>query len=242
MSFYSKLSQYYDYIFPAAHTTLDFLRDVFRKHATSSVLDLGCGSGNYSVEFARWGLSVTAVDLDSEMVAKAQAKAKDEDLPIEVIKGNMLNISDIIKENFDGIVCIGNSLVHLSHRHQISKALKEMNTLLKPGGVLILQIVNYDRVLKFDVRHLPVIRNDEMDLTFIREYSIDAETSLINFITTLKVGKNEYRNIIKLLPLKREELDRLLKESGFNNNTFYGSFAGDGWKEDTMATISISIK
>ena len=90
-------------------------------------MDLGCGSGNYSVEFARWGLSVTAVDLDSEMVAKAQAKAKDLDLPIKVIKGDMLNISDIIKENFDGIVCIGNSLVHLSHHHQISKALKEMN-------------------------------------------------------------------------------------------------------------------
>lgn len=242
MDFYSKLSQYYDHIFPAACTTLDFMKDIFRKHAVHSVLDLGCGSGNYSVEFAEWGLSVTAVDVDSEMVARVQTKAQNKGLPIRAIKGDMLNVSKIIKESFDCIVCIGNTLVHLPGHGQIAKALKEMNSLLKPGGVLILQIVNYDRVLKYNVHHLPIIRNDKMDLTFIREYLKDTQTPLINFITTLKVGKDEFKDSIKLLPLRREEIDSLLKESNFKNNIFYGSFAGDAWKEDTMATISISTK
>ena len=132
--------------------------------------------------------------------------------------------------------------MHLTEHGQVAKALKEMNNLLKPGGVLILQIVNYDRILKYNVQNLPIIRNDKMDLTFIREYLKDTQTPLINFITTLKVGKDEFKDSIKLLPLRREELDGLLEESGFKNNIYYGSFAGCAWKEDTMATISVSIK
>lgn len=51
------------------------------KQAVKSILDLGCGTGNHAIPFARRGYQVTGVDRSSEMIETAKAKIQSQTLP-----------------------------------------------------------------------------------------------------------------------------------------------------------------
>ncbi len=68
------------------------------------ILDAGCGTGRLAVELERRGHTVTAVDLDSDMVDKARPKSS----TITWMVGDLASID--IADRFDIVVMIGNIL------------------------------------------------------------------------------------------------------------------------------------
>ena len=79
MGFYEQISKFYDYIFPVSNEQKEFLKSLI-SNTSIRVLDIACGSGGYSIELAKLGHNVTAVDLDIEMVTLAKQKANKENL------------------------------------------------------------------------------------------------------------------------------------------------------------------
>jgi len=98
--------------------------------------------------------------------------------------------------------------------------------LLAEGGFLVLQIVNYDRIIKYNLDGLPTITNDEIGLEFTRKYRYKKESNIIEFNTSLKIKngdcETEYNNSVELLPLKSGELAAALRNAGFSAFDFYG--------------------
>jgi len=89
------------------------------------ILDMACGSGEYTIGLSKLNYDVTGIDLEEEMISKAQEKAKENGLALEFKLGDMLNTDAIFEANtFGGIFCIGNSLVHLINSDEIELALK----------------------------------------------------------------------------------------------------------------------
>lgn len=240
MTFYNELSKYYKYIFPTNPTTLDFLGSQFSKDG--KILDMACGSGEYTIGLSKLNYQVVGMDLEKEMISKAQEKAKENGLALEFKLGNMLNTQDIFESNtFGGIFCIGNSLVHLDNNYEIEGALKNMHTLLNVDGVLVLQIINYDRILKFNVNFLPTIKNEQVGIEFIRNYI--REDNKILFNTVLKTADgNAFENTVKLLPLTSMELVHMLEKVGFNNIVLYGGFNGSNYNSDESMPLVITCK
>lgn len=150
----------------------------------------------------------------------------------------MLDI-DKLENKFDLIFCIGNSLVHLNNNDEICIFLKKCANNLNPGGNLILQIVNYDRVLAKDVKSLPLIKNEEVDLTFERYYDYISDIHKINFRTILKVDGMTLENNVLLHPIKSEELIALLEKAGFINIKTFGNFKKDEY--DPMNSVPLVI-
>lgn len=219
MGFYEELSKYYDIVFPLGEKQMDFI--LKRVKSGGSILDVAAGTGNYSLALAQEGYTVTAIDLDQEMINNIIEKGDVIDVSLEAFKLNMLDIGQIDKK-FDGIICIGNSLVHLENSDDIKTVVKAFRKLLNDDGVLIIQIVNYDRVIINDVKNLPTIDRPEKGVKFIRDYV--HRDGKIDFNTTLIVGDKEYTNSIPLLPMKSEELKSILNESGFEDVKLYGGF------------------
>lgn len=240
MAFYEELSKYYDHVFPFNPTTYNFLKNRFS--GGKKVLDIGTGTGNYSIAFAGDGYDVTAIDLDSEMIEALKDKTSNSDLSISPLVMNMLDLGRLKKDSFDGAFCIGNSLVHLQTAKDIQKSLNEIYALLKIGGQLAIQIVNYDRVLKRDVKDLPLINRPEVKVKFIRKY--DLIDGMIHFKTRLIVGDDNktYDNVITLYPLTSIEFKALLEESGFKNIQFYGGFDGKDFDLDAFPMIVTAQK
>ena len=102
----------------------------------SDVLDLGCGTGNLTIQLARRGLSVVGVDLSPEMLALAKRKAAAGTAPRLLQAGAVELIDHFPVGSFDTIVSV---LVfsELSDAEQ-RVALRQCGSLLRPRGCLIL--------------------------------------------------------------------------------------------------------
>lgn len=238
MEFYTEISKYYDYIFPLNEDKLQFFQKALNIHNEKnlSILDVGTSTGSYAVSLAQEGCNVTAIDLNEIMLQKCQQKAKEADVNLKTLKLDMKNLVEKLKQKFNGIICIGNTLVHLSSLKEISQAITQMYQLLKPTGKLIIQIVNYDRILEKKIKELPRIEKEKMNLEFIRKYEFVTETQ-INFETTLKVKDKEIKNSIPLYPLTSAKLINIIEEIGFDNYNLYGGFDFSDYKKQESSPI-----
>ena len=71
ITFYSSFATYYETIFPFSASVYAFLRHSIPPHCRIC-LDIGCGTGHYAARLTEHGLTMAAVDLDTEMIAYAQ--------------------------------------------------------------------------------------------------------------------------------------------------------------------------
>lgn len=94
------------------------------------VLDIGCGTGRYSIELANKGAKVTAVDFCKPMLKIAKRKAGK--LDIRFVYSDLKKIP--LRQKFDIVIC---NLV-LSHVEDLGNALKEVSRLVKRGGFVII--------------------------------------------------------------------------------------------------------
>jgi len=235
MGFYQELSKYYDDIFPPEKGQVDFIAASIKSEGR--VLDVACGSGGYSAELYKKGLKVYACDLDDGMVQAARKRFQEGQMGVSVEKVDMTELSKIYSEKFDGVFCIGNSIVHLGNIEQIKKAASEMRGLLVVGGSLILQTMNFDRVRKYNIKELPEIKALDGQITFKRYYS-NLENGKIAFDTELQVQEKEsMKNRVELLPLYKKELSDILINLGFKDICFYGDFNNGSYKDDSYVLV-----
>lgn len=236
LGFYEELSKYYDSIFPPEQTQVEFIAGAVKPGGR--ILDVACGIGGYSAELYKKGYKVQACDLDKGMVQTAEKRLRASDMEVPVKIADMTELSRVYDEKFDGVFCIGNSIVHLGSREQISKAVAEMKGLLVDGGSLILQIMNFDRVKKFNIKELPEIKNEDNRLSFKRFYN-EAEAGKIAFDTILQVnGQEPLKNSVLLLPLLKDELYNILDSVGFKAINIYGDFKRNNFTDNSYVLVA----
>jgi SAM-dependent methyltransferase len=155
------------------------------------------------------------------------------------IRYSTLHMSDLGEtfsgQRFDAIVCLGNTLVHLPSPEQIRALLASIAELLTPNGCLILQILNYDRILDRDALELPTLQTPQ--ITFTRTYKRDGR--LLRFLTVLedKATGLVLRNDIPLYPLRAGELTAMLSAVGLGVE-YFGSYQGEAHTDDSFVTIA----
>lgn len=120
-----------------------------------NILDLGCGPGDYVVEIARRGWKGIGIDISDKMIQYAREQCP----PVlrhlaEFYVGNMCYLPDSWTEQFDAAICI-TAFQHVPFEDDHSlKALKEFARILRPGGVLRVDLqlgreTGYDPDLRF---------------------------------------------------------------------------------------------
>lgn len=220
--FYSSIALRYSQIFPFRKEQLEFTDLIMHGLSGKSILDVGCGTGELSRRMGEAGATVTAFDLNKEMLAVAQS---DNAHPqVAYMWANMLHVVRYFgRAKFDGVVCYGNTLVHLLNPMQMRDFFSGVLTVLKPGGRFMLQILNYDYIVDRKLENLPVIDLDT--LRFERFYKYEA-TREITFKTrlTLKESGEVIENSSELLGIGSEELTLLMDVAGMQNIHLYGGF------------------
>lgn len=237
MSFYQKIAPYYHHIFKINTSQVNFIK-LKTPNSDCKVLDIGCGIGTLSFELINYYKHVLGIDMDAEMIRKASSKKEDESESIQFQQMSMLKLDTFIDNNsVGGIICFGNTLVHLNSLEEITDFLQQSKTVLKSNEKLLLQIVNYDKIIKKNIKQLPLIENDE--IRFERNYCYRKSENKIDFNTRLTVKSTQQiiENSIELLPLLKKELTLLLNKAGFYNCNYYGNFNQESYSIESPALI-----
>lgn len=243
MNFYQSITKYYQDIFPLNPAQIKFIESVNNKEKQETkILDIGCAIGDLSIELSKHFQHITAIDLDEEMIAKAKSRTTDIS-NLQVQKGNMLKLqTDFATNNFDLISCFGNTLVHLSSEEDVLLFFQQAHKTLNTNGKLLVQIINYDRIIDQKMDHLPTIEND--NIRFVRNYHYQKDTNKVDFetILTCKNSSEEIRNCISLLALRKDKIEHFLKASGFRSIQFYGNFKKEDLQGNSIPLIFEATK
>lgn len=111
----------------------------FERWQGKRVLEVGCGIGTDSVNFARAGAELTAVDLSGESlrVARQRAEVMGVAHRIRFVQANAEELTDVLGgEAYDLVYSFG--VVH--HTPHPGRALDEIRSLTVPGGTLKLMV------------------------------------------------------------------------------------------------------
>jgi len=119
----------------------------------------------------------------------------------------------------------------------VEEFLRQAMVVLKPGGTILLQIINYKRILDQKLSGLPTIDNEE--IKFERIYQYPDNPSHVQFKTrlTIKATGDNIENDVPLLALLPNRLMQILKDSGFSSLEEFGSFKKDPFNTDSQPLI-----
>ena len=208
---------------------LPFFERLFQSHGVRDVLDAACGTGHHAIALARRGYRVVGTDLSSEMVVRARQNAAvaGVDAQFEVAG---FGDAAALGEEFDAAICLGNSLPHLLTREAVSTALVDFASVLRPGGVLVLQNRNFDRVWAEQERFMgpQSLQDASGEWLFVRFYDFHEETITFNMVRLRRDGTGWVQDVesTELRPIFRDGLAAALDGAGFGKVAFYGGIDG----------------
>ncbi len=240
---YEKIAPYYKYIFPSSNVQREFFRRLFEEHRVESVLDTACGTGEQLEAFAEMGLMAHGLELEEAMVEVIRRKPLHQTGKITVKAGDMLKAAELFPGPYDAVICVGNSLVHLKDLGEISRAVISMAETLKPGGLIIIQIVNYDRILDQNITSLPTIEaKDEggNPIIFRRGYDMSGLPGVIGFNTRLEAGGEEIAGSVPLLPLRSDQLLDAAEKAGFIKSRLFGGYDFSPFSPNSQGCILVA--
>jgi ubiquinone/menaquinone biosynthesis C-methylase UbiE len=123
---------------PIANRWLQEINHFIPSHINCKILDLGCGTGYFSILLAKQGHEVTGIDLTSQMIENAKILAKEEEVECTFLTMDAENLK-FKNESFDFIIT-RNLTWTLPH---VQQAYREWLRVLKTGGKLINFDANY---------------------------------------------------------------------------------------------------
>ena len=138
----------------------------------TTALDVCAGTGRLALKLARRGVAVTAFDASAEMLALAEAKARQEGLPIAFHRGALEDGLPFAQAAFDLVTCA----LALCHVPGLDRVVHDFYRVLRTGGYLLISDFHPDAVAELGWRtvksrpegryllpNLPYTRADYLD-------------------------------------------------------------------------------
>lgn len=230
MELYRAIAERYDSIFPLDPAQADFLGKVLEPGCR--VLDSGCATGSLAYELAARGFKVMGIDTSAGLIAQAVRRARTLPADSRVPEFRLMDMLDAPKAfpaaSFGAVLCLGNTLPHLPGPAEIGACLAGFRSLLEPGGRLVLQLIDFEKVIASGRGGLPAI--DNASVRFERDYPGLAIGRSFEFRARLwsKPAPLPAQGSVRLYALSGGELDSLLLSAGFGERSYLSGFSGEG--------------
>ncbi|MFB9770630.1 class I SAM-dependent DNA methyltransferase [Lactiplantibacillus modestisalitolerans] len=137
---YQTFAELYDELFdPAMYQQwLDFVRRRVPDQ-TGQLLELACGTGRLGVLLAQAGYQVTGLDLSDNMLALAQQHAQEAGVPLPLLQGDMLDLSEI--GTFNTVTCFADSFCYLPDLGAVEAAFTQVGQHLTADGRFLFDVI-----------------------------------------------------------------------------------------------------
>ena len=221
-----------------AEKEVDFVESTLNLDTGAKVLDLCCGNGRHAILLAKRGLQVTAQDLNREYLESAQDLAVAEGVELETVHSDMREIP--FEGNFDAVINMFTAFGYLESEEEDAKVLQQAAKALKPGGQLLLDLLNREWVV------LNYIQNEWRKATdgtiYLEHRELDLETSRNRVTVTIISPAGETQQItsfeIRLYTLT--EIIAMLDRAGLAFAGAYGGFDGEPYSITTRRMVVVA--
>jgi SAM-dependent methyltransferase len=196
------------------------------------LLDLGCGTGEHARYFAAKGFEVVGVDASETMLDRA----KEDGVPdgVQFLYGDLLHVDRLVTGKFGGAVCLGNTLAHIMDQDALTQLFAGVRAVLLPGAPLVIQVLNYERLVHTGQRCLPLtfIQDEEGEAIFLRVMTHHDDGSVTFTPSLLRYRKDGDPALevvtshnVPLKGWKRAEMEAALEAAGFTARELFGTMA-----------------
>ena len=205
-----------------------------RKNQPLDILDTACGTGMHAVALAKLGHKVSAADLFPEMIYKSHHNAHEAGVELQLVKAGLGDMARTFgRENFDLVLCLGNSLPHLLTLAELADSVRDFAACLRPGGMVLIQNRNFDAVMSSKMRWMDPqpYHEGEAEWLFQRFYDFEPDGLIrFNIVTLKRYGSSSWQAAVtdtRLRPQLRAEIEQTALRAGFIDLQFSGSMKGE---------------
>lgn len=221
-----------------------YFSKLFKKYGVKRILDVACGTGMHSILFNKMGYRVVGIDNSPGMLEQARRNAKEHGAKgLRFIEASLTSLPEVVKGRYEAIVCLGNSLPHLVDDQDIVKALSDFYSILRTGGILIMQIVHFDHYLDSAESAVAVVDGFRYGkpVTFRRHYEFKGTKVIFH----VSVYERDSRDLLEnystpINAIRRELLETFMEKVGFGDIQFYSDLAMNPLTQGAKSLVTLA--
>lgn len=166
-------------------------------------MELACGTGALAVEFAKAGFDVTGLDLSEEMLMIASQRAEQEDTPIQLVEGDMLDLTDV--GTYEAITCYSDSICYMEDEQSVQQVFDGVYNSLRDDGVFMFDVHSTYQIDEVFPDYSYHYQTDEFAFLW-ESYQGEVPHSIEHFLTFLCKMRmelsNEWMNYTENAPIR----------------------------------------
>ncbi len=192
------------------------------KDKNAKILDACLGSGATTIGLKIAGIeNIVSNEIIEDYILVAQKEAKKYGVSLDIRSRDWRELGEFQYEDFDEVLCLGNSLTVLLDENDRKTALSNFKYVLKPSGKLIIDERNYFwHFLNGNFKYSGDVLYCGKDKVSAKPIFISESMVLMEY-EHKQTGEKAHMD---LYPFKENELRELLIEAGFKDIEIYGDY------------------
>ena len=198
----------------------------------SKILDLACGAGRHSIQFAKRGYPVTAVDLSNNLLKNAKINAQNAKVNINFIHADIRDF--YVDERFDLVLNLFTSFGYFETDEDNFKVFQTAYNHLNKNGFFIFDYFNKKYLEDNLIPNTNLILEDG---EIIQKRRIENGRVIKDIIINKNGYKKHFKESVKIYSL--EKIKNELEQTKFNIRNIFGSFDKAEYDENLSDRIII---
>jgi SAM-dependent methyltransferase len=204
----------------------------------ANVLDLCCGVGRHSVELARLGFQVTAVDRTQAHLDRAMARAEEEGLAIEFVCADMREFCR--EAAFDAVVNLYTAFGYFEDIQEDKRVVHNVYRSLVPGGAFVIDIMGKEVLARiFRARDWAELEDGSL---MLQERTLSQDWSWMENRWILIQGDVQHEFRLSHRIYSAAELKGLLTKCGFVETQAHGDLGGAPYDQTARRLVVVGRK
>lgn len=221
--FLKQYANYYDIIYKKKGYIKEsnYLQNIFKQHLDydpKTILDLGCGTGNYMIPLLRRGYYVTGLDASESMLTVANKKLCSIGLSADLFERKLQSFD--IKKKFDVVICMFSVIDYVTKTNDLKKTFANVVKHMKKKSIFVFDFWQDTAVENYYTpQKKKVYRVGKRVLTRESKTKILSKKNIceVSYACTLKesskiLAKDKEKHIVRYFSI--EEMIGFLKKAG----------------------------